>query len=171
MAVNAVIVFVVVAPLYVSLTVTTGLLNAPIWTPVDFAVTLCDLFVISTFNTGAAFLDLEIVAVPTMVLATPSESVTTPVIVNTELSVPFAKLANVIVVALAALNPVYELVAVTVGAESKFLFVVVPWYVSLTLNVILPNAVICSPVDLASVVCELLFIIKSKTGAALFAFE
>ena len=171
MAVKAVIVFVVVEPSYVSLTVTTGLLNAPIWTPVDFAVTLCDLFVISTFNTGAAFLDLEIVAVPTKVLTTPSESVTSPVIVNTEVSVPFAKLANVIVVAFVALNPVYELVAVTVAAAFKFLSVVVPWYVSFTLNVILPNAVICSPVDLASVVCERLFIIKSKTGAALFALE
>ena len=69
---------------------------------------------------------MEIVAVPTTVLTTPSESVTTPVIVNTELSVPFAKLANVIVVALLALNPVYEFVAVTVGAEFKFLSVVVP---------------------------------------------
>ena len=137
--------------------------------PFEFETMVCAVgdTAISTF--GTAFLTFVNETLPNKVLVTPSESATEPVNPSSIVSVAVGIVGYIRLDTLLVIGVNAELLLM-VGADINCNVVFTPLYCSLTDNVELASAVICSPVDFASVDWLLLPTINVKTGAAFFTF-
>ena len=124
--------------------------SAAVCTPEELANTDCACGVADITTLGTAFLTLDKLNVSVIVLLTPSESVTTAVIVTV---VEFTPSSNVL--PFNVINPVdgvVDILAISDDVAVKDVMVkldVTPLYVSFTTTVAFENESICAPVDLA----------------------